>query len=406
MPAISYRDIFWSDTPDSWDSIKFGDIVSQQKRTVEDAESDAAAVCSVTNERGFVLSDDYFEKKVYSKDISDYKLVESGEFAYNPSRIDVGSIAQLEGFDEAAISPMYEVFSIDEERILPEYMRLLTNAPKIVSLFEAFSQGSVRETLNFSQFAEIPLSLPPIQQQSEIVSKQSYISDAISETEIILSRLESIYIGLSRELFPKMDDESNGTVLSESNDWSLRELDTVGRMSRGKFTHRPRNDPQMYGGEHPFIQTGAVASARGELTEYTQTLNNRGTEVSKRFEKGTVLITIAGNVGDTAITSFPVYFPDSVVGIETNEGVDNRYLEHALRRYSDELAGSSTESTQKNLNLSILSDFELPIPSLSRQKRIAKNLSYIDTLHSIETENLDNLSKISEEVTNQFISGN
>ena len=80
-------------------------------------------VLSVTNSRGFVNQEEYFDGTVHSTDISNYKIVRKNQFAYNPSRVNVGSIDILKNFEEGALSPMYVVFEVDTTRLLPEYFK-------------------------------------------------------------------------------------------------------------------------------------------------------------------------------------------------------------------------------------------------------------------------------------------
>jgi hypothetical protein len=97
---------------------------------------------------------------------------------------------------------------------------------------------------------------------------------------------------------------------------------------RGKFTHRPRNDPRFYDGQYPFIQTGDVANANKFIMEYTQTLNENGYAVSKEFPSGTLVMTIAANIGDMAILNFNACFPDSIVGFLPSKMTDIFFLYH------------------------------------------------------------------------------
>ena len=86
-------------------------------------------------------------------------------------------------------------------------------------------------------------------------------------------------------------------------EWEVVRLAEIAEVGRGKFTPRPRNDPKYYGGQYPFIQTGNIAASTGRyLSDHTQTLNDLGTTVSKRFPEGTIVVTIAANIADTALS--------------------------------------------------------------------------------------------------------
>lgn len=93
--------------------------------------------------------------------------------------------------------------------------------------------------------------------------------------------------------------------------WKTIELGKCSKIQRGKFAHRPRNAPQFYGGSMPFVQTGDVSSSGGYIRRYSQTLSELGCSISKVFPKGTLLITIAANIGDCGILEFESACPDS-----------------------------------------------------------------------------------------------
>ncbi len=144
---------------------------------------------------------------------------------------------------------------------------------------------------------------------------------------------------------------------------------------RGRFSPRPRNDPQFYGGEHPFIQTGDVDSELGWISQWKQTLNEKGLAVSKKFPKGTVVISIAANIGTVGVLKFDACMPDSLVGASGHKGVgDNRYLYYVLQNSRDELRHLAPAMAQANLSLGILGPYQIPLPPLPEQRAIAARL--------------------------------
>jgi type I restriction enzyme S subunit len=155
--------------------------------------------------------------------------------------------------------------------------------------------------------------------------------------------------------------------------WNEMRLKDLAVLERGKFTHRPRNDPQMYDGVHPFIQTGDVARAIKYVTGYKQTLSDKGIEVSKRFRKGTLVMTIAANIGDVAIIDFDSYFPDSIVGFQPRKSnVD--FLFYLFSATKTELNRIKVTNTQDNLNLERLNSLVKFIPPIEEQHAIANYL--------------------------------
>jgi type I restriction enzyme, S subunit len=166
--------------------------------------------------------------------------------------------------------------------------------------------------------------------------------------------------------------------------WEIAPLRDLAEVQRGKFSVRPRNDPRYFGGEYPFVQTGDVSRSWTYLSGYSQTLNDDGLAVSKIFPKNTILITIAANIGDVALTTYPVACPDSVVGINVKpEKADTRWLIHRLQLEKDNLDRAAPKMAQKNINLEVLRPLPLLVPPLAEQRKIADILSTWD--RAIET---------------------
>ncbi len=138
-----------------------------------------ARVLSVTNSRGFVLPEDQFERRVASADLSNYKVVRRGQYAYNPSRINVGSIARLDGWDDGVLSPMYVVFRLDEEKANSDYFLHWLNSHEARQRIKNSAQGSVRETVSFSEFAAITIPLPDTNTQTTIARYLNALREGI-----------------------------------------------------------------------------------------------------------------------------------------------------------------------------------------------------------------------------------
>ena len=160
--------------------------------------------------------------------------------------------------------------------------------------------------------------------------------------------------------------------------WKIQKLGDLATVERGKFSVRPRNDPAYYGGNMPFVQTGDVSNSRVYLNNYSQSLNDKGILVSKVFQPDTILITIAANIGDTAITKFPVACPDSIVAIYGKD-VSIYWLNSALRVKKGELESCATQNAQKNINLEILKPLKILTPPLEEQEKIAQILATWDS---------------------------
>ncbi len=159
--------------------------------------------------------------------------------------------------------------------------------------------------------------------------------------------------------------------------WVIKSYRYACKIYRGKFGHRPRNDPAFYDGEYPFIQTGDVARAGKYIKDYKQTLNEKGVGVSQKFPVGTLMMAIAANIGDTAILGFEAYAPDSVVGFKPKVDIDLEFLRYSFMAALPALEQTSTQSTQANLNVDRIGAVQASFPSVSEQKEI---VAYLDSL--------------------------
>ena len=161
--------------------------------------------------------------------------------------------------------------------------------------------------------------------------------------------------------------------------WEKKVLDQLGNVSRGKSKHRPRNDPKLFGGQYPFIQTADVKNANFYITDYSNTYNETGLAQSKLWNAGTLCITIAANIADTGILGIPACFPDSVMGFIPYDGIsDVRFVKYCFDMLQRDCKQISQGTAQDNLSWQKLSTIEFPAPPIEIQRRIADILSAYD----------------------------
>jgi type I restriction enzyme S subunit len=161
--------------------------------------------------------------------------------------------------------------------------------------------------------------------------------------------------------------------------WRLTKLGDLGEVNRGRSRHRPRYAEHLYGGPYPFIQTGDIKSSGGRITKYQQTYNEAGLAQSRMWPAGTMCITIAANIAETGILTFPACFPDSVVGfIADNSKCDVYFVEYAFRYLKQQIQHEASGSVQDNINLATLERLRFPLPPLPEQRAIAHILGTLD----------------------------
>jgi type I restriction enzyme S subunit len=149
-------------------------------------------------------------------------------------------------------------------------------------------------------------------------------------------------------------------------------------------------------GKTPFVQTGDVVRSGGRIREFSQTLNQDGVAISRVFPAGTILITIAANIGFTGILQFDSACPDSLIAITPSQAVSVEFLEYFLQTQQSEMDRLTPKGTQKNINIQFLAPWPIVIPPFDEQREIVAVLEAIDRkidLHRKKRAVLDDLFK-------------
>jgi type I restriction enzyme S subunit len=162
------------------------------------------------------------------------------------------------------------------------------------------------------------------------------------------------------------------------NHHPVKRLADLGELNRGVSKSRPRNKPELMGGPYPLVQTGEVTAAELYITSYENTYSELGLAQSKMWPKGTLCITIAANIAQTAILGFDSCFPDSVVGFISGKEVTQIYMHYWFSFFQKVLEEQAPQVAQKNINLKILSDLRVMTPSMDLQNQFVDFVNQLD----------------------------
>lgn len=184
--------------------MRLGDYI--QEYSVKNKDDENISVYSVTNTKGFCK--DYFGKEVASKDKTTYKIVPYGYFAYNPSRINVGSVDWQRKEKKVIVSPLYNVFSVSPN-LERQYLYYYLKSDFVLQRIKAVATGSVRDNLKLSMLYEFPIELPKLENQRKIVKILDKVSDVIEKKEQELEQLETLVKSRFAEMF---GNPLNGTA--------------------------------------------------------------------------------------------------------------------------------------------------------------------------------------------------
>jgi type I restriction enzyme S subunit len=184
----------------------------------------------------------------------------------------------------------------------------------------------------------------------------------------------------------------------------------LGELNRGKSKHRPRDDERLFDGPYPFIQTGDVKRSGGYIRTHSQTYNEAGLAQSRLWPEGTLCITIAANIAESGILTYPACFPDSVVGFIMEERPDMvRFLQLFLETAKADLSRFAPATAQKNINLETLKALAVPLPPFTEQRRIVaeveRRLSVIDELEIQVDANLKRAERLRQAILKRAFEG-
>lgn len=320
------------------------------------ATKDISTDSEIEYENGILIPDECLSKfKIAHKD-SVLICAEGGsagkKLAYN-SEYDICFVNKLFAFES-------------KNSIFPKFVFYYYQSSDFSKHFKNRLAGLIGG-VSLQKFKEIQCPVPPREEQKRIVK---ILDEKIAQLETIKTNAQT-NLQNAKDLF-----QSQLTKAFSNTTWEKAKLEDIALdFSRGKSKHRPRNDKCLFGGDYPFIQTGDIRNADKYVTDYTETYNETGLAQSKLWQKGTLCITIAANIAETAILSFPCCFPDSVIGFIPNEKLTTvDFVYYLIQFFKSELQKMSKGAAQDNLNLAKFENMNFPLPPLPEQKRIVEQL--------------------------------
>ncbi|MBV2130216.1 restriction endonuclease subunit S [Arsukibacterium indicum] len=254
----------------------------------------------------------------------------------------------------------------------------ILNSPALWKYVVANASGSITRRIKWRDLANYEFLLPPKEQQAELAELLWAMDEVIEKDFAVLEKL-------------RVSKESMERVFLKDDSYETDSIMNIASVQRGRFSHRPRNAPEFYGGNIPFIQTGEVVESDKYISNFTQTLNEKGLSISKMFPMGTIVMTIAANIGYVGILSFDSAFTDSLVGIQADENkVTQDYLYYYLNSKRLAVESLATQSAQKNLSIEGFSSFQVAYPSdKKKQNQITASL---DSIREIIDTTLEKIS--------------
>lgn len=339
-------------------------------------------VLSVTNTHGFKKQSEHFSRTVHSKKLGSYRYVRRGQFAYNPSRINVGSIALLKEYDEGALSPMYIVFETDKSKLLPEYFDYFRQTHDFRNMVKQNTAGTVRDSLSYDALTRFRLYLPPIDKQVKIASILSEVDSLSQKTDQVIHESERLKKGLMQQLLTVCLDHKttrNTTINSLPDSWTVARLDDVAKRGSG---HTPdKKVPDYYSGGIKWISLGDTNKFDlGLISETKIEISQLGIDRSSAVlhQPGSVVLSRDAGVGKSAIMNDAMAVSQHFMVWTCGDKLYNWFLYYYLQSKKSEFERVATGSTIKTIGLPYFKAMMIPLPPLTEQRRIANGLRAVD----------------------------
>jgi type I restriction enzyme S subunit len=328
------------------------------------------------------------------------KIVKAGDVIYATVRPSLKRVAWIEPhYDDQIASTAFCIVRADPKQAVSKFLYYVLLSDdvnrKIIEHERGASYPAVTDKDVLNQF----VPLPPIDEQEKIAAVLCKIQKAVEIEDAIVRNARDLKKSLLCRVFTH---GLRGEPLKETEigplakNWEVRNLASVASLERGRFLHRPRNEPRFYGGNTPFVQTGDVVRSNGRVRNYSQTLNEEGVKISRIFPAGTILITIAANIGYSGILEFDSACPDSLIGITPRELIEGEYLLYYLQTQQSRMDTLAPRGTQKNINIQFLSPWPVAFPPKDEQREIADTLQTVDRkidIHESKKRSLQELFK-------------
>ncbi len=304
-------------------------------------------------------------------------------FAYNPARINVGSIAYQNQTEPVLVSSLYEIFQtnskIDDSFLMNWFKTSLFNRQ-----IKRLEEGGVRQYFFIDKMKETEIKLPSISEQNQISKLLQLVNKNLDLQQRKLKDIQ-----LLKKAYLKAIFKSNK---------STYKLKDIADYRRGSFP-QPYGNPKWYGGDGslPFVQVIDVAKNLRLYNSTKQRISRLAQSKSVFVPKGSILITLQGSIGKVAITQYDAFVDRTLLIISNlKKDVDKYYFAYALQDKFNEEKRKAPGGTIKTITKNALSEFQIKLPKKDIQKKQSSILQKIDKDIYIINLKLSELSKFKQ----------
>jgi type I restriction enzyme S subunit len=360
--------------------VRLGDYI--QEYSVRNKTEEDIPVYSVTNTQGFCR--DYFGKEVASKDKSTYKIVPRGAFAYNPSRINVGSVDWQRLEPRVIVSPLYNVFTVSPQ-LDQQYLYYYLKSDVTLHFIKAVATGSVRDNLKFTMLCDFPINLPSIDGQREIVQKLDKLKGIIDLRQQELQKFDELIKARFVEMF---GDETN------PYNWPVVNVEEVANVSVGVVIKPAQYYTNAEHGVKAFrsLNIGPMTIKDGDWVYFSREGNVKNAK--SQLKENDLLIVRSGAPGTACVV--PKQYEgcnaiDIIIARPNTERINPYYLcaytnmPHGKRQ----IEGGTGGAAQQHFNVGKYNKLRLMLPPMDLQKEFVEFVAQVDKSKVAVQKSLD-----------------
>lgn len=373
--------------------VKIGDVISEY--SVRNKFDENIPVYSVTNEKGFCTG--YFSKEVASKDKSTYKIVPRGYFAYNPSRINVGSVDWQKYEDRVIVSPLYVVFGVSD-RLDRQYLLHYLKSDMMLSFIKEYATGSVRDNLKLADLGKFPINLRPVEEQCQIATTLDKIDDLIAKRRQQLDKLDELVKSRFIEMF--------GDVIRNSKAWQMRVFEDVAASRLGKMLDAKQQTGKY---SYPYLANFNVQWFRFNIENLNQMDFDEDDRAEFELKDGDLLVCEGGEIGRCAVWHNeiqPCFFQKALHRVRCNRQIIHPdYLAWWFKYncdYDGFTAIAGSKATIAHLPGIKLKQLQVAVPPIELQEQFATFVEQTDKSKLAIQKSLDKLEILKKALMQKY----
>ncbi|MCM1166656.1 MAG: restriction endonuclease subunit S [Lachnospiraceae bacterium] len=384
-PKIRFKHDDETEFP-NWEMKKLGELTKQITVTVKNNIQTNYTVYSVNNQKGFIPQTDQFEdREVASKDKSNYRIVNHHQFAYNPSRINVGSIAYLRDNMPVIVSPLYVVFEC-LSTLNPKFLDIYVRTFDFHKQRQINTAGSVRDSLSYDGFANIKIPVPHLEEQQKISDFLSAVDEVIAQTDAEVHNLEQQKKAAMQKIFSQeVRFRREEGEYPKWKDYRLEDVVIFLDEKRKPITSKFRKK-----GEYPYYgATGIIDYIDNYIFDE---------ELILLSEDGANIVDRNYRISYIAIGKF--WVNNHAHCLRAKEGFSSHFISEGLE--SIDYTMYNTGSAQPKLNQEVCRNLPIKCPCLEEQQKIADFLSAFDEAIGYAKQELDKWKELKKGLLQQM----